>query len=181
MRVRLTARFKMTIQFNLKQCIAVFFIGFFLQILEGLDLGHIGVVLLNLLSLFYIIKAISINYIIFLIQNPRSFKQELIGNYINFVDFVLTYGRVPDIFYNINLPLGLVICRQFTDFFNITYIIYRLFILFLGPLVWCVIMFIILYGYYCLCLLYPFFGSSFLKFVKDNASEKILKKLGLKK
>jgi len=53
--------------------------------------------------------------------------------------------------------------------------------MYLGPFVWCFIAFVISYGYYCLCLLYPFFGDPFLRFIRANASEEVLKKLGLKK
>jgi hypothetical protein len=116
-----------------------------------------------------------------IIKQPSSLKQKLADKYIIFLVGILNHEKVPNGFIYFTVILGAFLGRRLIEFLPILYP-NSLLVGFLSPFLFFYLSFIIVYGYFILCVKYPkIFGKYLINFFEKNASQEILKLIGLKK
>jgi len=132
-------------------------------------------IFIYLITLFVLGSIIGWRFIFSIIKQPSSLKQKLANGYIILLVSVLNHKELPTRFIFFTTILGAFLGRRLIWFLSIPYP-KSLLVIFFFPFLFFYLSFILVYGYFVLCVKYPkIFGKFLINFFEKNASKEVLR------
>jgi len=127
------------------------------------------------ITLFVLGGIIGWRFIFSIIKQPSSLKQKLANGYIILLVSVLNHEELPTRFIFFTTVLGAFLGRRLIWFLSIPYP-KSLLVIFFFPFLFFYLSFILVYGYFVLCVKYPkIFGKFLINFFEKNATKEVLR------